>query len=130
MFSRVVPKARRHVTLTDGREGLWRYVKSRKTIALPSGKVMSWDKDVRSIPIGELYRPLPGGEVCDVYVEFTMDRSPSIEEYYRYAPAMLFRQVTHNPTASGETTNGWEHRSRRSGWVTNPADVARKVTAK
>ena len=131
MFSRVVPKARRHVMMTEGREGLWQYVKSRKTFELPSGRVLSFDTDVRNMSYEELTRPLPGHIPMDIYVEFIMDRLPSMEEFDRHVPAMPVKTATHNPKKDGTPTNGWEHRSRRSGWVTHaPSAVARKVTAK
>ena len=56
-FSRVVPKARRHAMMTEGREGPWQYVKARKTFELPSGRVLSIDPDVRKMTYEELTRP-------------------------------------------------------------------------
>ena len=55
---------------------------------------------------------------------------------------MPVKTVSHNPTSAGVATNGWEHRSRLSGWPTVtvagadsafgsvPAAVARKISAK
>ena len=60
-LARVIPKAGRHAALFKGRDGLWPLVKSRKTFALPSGKLLSYDRDVRSMSESQLTRPLPGG---------------------------------------------------------------------
>ena len=43
---------------------------------------------------------------------------------------MPVRTASHNLNSAGQPTNGWEHRSRASGWVTNPVAVSRKVNAK
>ena len=92
-----------------------------------------------------LSRPLPGvpnGSGTDVCVEFTLRRSPTDLELSESCPSMPVRTASNNLDARGSPTNGWGHRSKLSGWVTHPvaggdfgfvsrpAAVARKVTAK
>ena len=67
---------------------LWPLVKARKTFALPSGRLLSFDEDVRSLSSEQLERPLPGDVRCDNYTEFVFDKLPSVEEYGEHVPAL------------------------------------------
>ena len=108
---------------------LWPLVKARKTFELPSGRLLSFDEDVRSLSREQLVRPLPKDVCCNTYTEFIFDKYPTVDEYDEHVPAMPVRTAMHNPDGHGQPTNGWAHRPRTSGWVTNPVAVARKVPA-
>ena len=66
---------------------------------------------------------------CESYTELILEMCPTPDEYDRHVPAMLVRTASHNPSSAGRPTNGWEHRSRSPGLITDPVGVSRKVNA-